>query len=121
MFLKSTLNTIRAISHLFLNSYLNFKCKIWNNFEAVITLDIINRLEGLETHSENKSLSELQYIFTARKYICRVHEYIFRVHQYICGPGSSVGIPTDYGLDGRGSNPGGDEIFHPSRAALGPT
>ena len=37
------------------------------------------------------------------------------------GPGSSVGIATEYGLDGPGSNPGGDEIFHPSRPALGPT
>jgi len=37
------------------------------------------------------------------------------------GPGSSVGIATDYGLDGPGSNPGGDEVFHPSRPALGPT
>ena len=36
-------------------------------------------------------------------------------------PGSSVGIVTDYGLDGPGSNPGGDEIFCPSRPALGPT
>jgi len=35
--------------------------------------------------------------------------------------GSSVGIATDYGLDGPGSNPGGDEIFLPSRPALGPT
>ena len=38
-----------------------------------------------------------------------------------CGPGSSVGIATDCGLDGPGSNPGGDEIFRPSRAVLGPT
>jgi len=37
------------------------------------------------------------------------------------GLGSSVGIATDYGLDGPGSNPGGDEIFRPSRLALGPT
>jgi len=36
------------------------------------------------------------------------------------GPGSSVGIATDYGLDDPGSNPGGDEIFRPSRPALGP-
>jgi len=36
-------------------------------------------------------------------------------------PGSSVGIATDYGLGGPGSNPGLDEIFHPSRMALGPT
>ena len=38
-----------------------------------------------------------------------------------CGPGSSVGIATDYGLDGPGSNSGRDEIFRPSRPALGPT
>jgi len=38
-----------------------------------------------------------------------------------CGPGSSVGIVTDYGLDGPGLNPGGDEIFCLSRPALGPT
>jgi len=30
-------------------------------------------------------------------------------------------MATDYGLDGPGSNPGGDEIFRPSRLALGPT
>jgi len=34
---------------------------------------------------------------------------------------SSVGIATDYRLGGPGSNPGGDEIFRPSRPALGPT
>ena len=28
-----------------------------------------------------------------------------------CGPGTSDGIATDYGLDGPGSNPGGGEIF----------
>ena len=28
---------------------------------------------------------------------------------------------TDYTLDGPGSNPGWDEIFRPSRPALGPT
>jgi len=39
----------------------------------------------------------------------------------LCGPGSSVGKATDYGLDGPGSSPGGDEIFRPSRPALGPT
>ena len=37
------------------------------------------------------------------------------------GPVSSVGIATDYGLGGPGSNPGGDEIFHPFRPAQGPT
>jgi len=37
------------------------------------------------------------------------------------GPGISVGIVTDYELDGPGSNPSGDVIFRPSRPALGPT
>jgi hypothetical protein len=37
------------------------------------------------------------------------------------GPGSSVGVAADYRLDGLGSNPGGDEIFRPSRPALGLT
>jgi len=36
-----------------------------------------------------------------------------------CGPGSSFGLANDYGLDSPGSNPGGDEIFHLSRPALG--
>ena len=43
------------------------------------------------------------------------------VYIYIYRPDSSVGIVTDYGLDGPGSNAGGDEIFRPSRPALGPT
>ena len=42
------------------------------------------------------------------------------IYSCLCGPGSSVRIATDYGLDGPGSNPGGDEIFRPSRPALGP-
>ena len=32
-----------------------------------------------------------------------------------------MGIATDYGLDGPGSNHGRDEIFRPSRPALRPT
>jgi len=39
----------------------------------------------------------------------------------VCGPSSSVGIVTDYGLDGPGSNPGGGEIFRPSGPVLEPT
>ena len=46
--------------------------------------------------------------------------FLFFIFFYY-GPGISVGIATDYGLDGPGSNPGGDEIFRPSRPALGPT
>jgi len=49
------------------------------------------------------------------------HIFLAMAHYFTCGPGSSVGIVTDYGLNGPGSNPGGDGIFRPSRLALGPT
>jgi len=39
---------------------------------------------------------------------------ITEVSPPVSGPGSSVGIATDYGLDGPVSNPGGDEIFRTS-------
>ena len=40
----------------------------------------------------------------------------------ICGPGSSVGIVTGYGLDGLGIESGGGRGFmHLSRPVLGPT
>jgi len=39
-----------------------------------------------------------------------------------CGPGSSVGIATDYGLDGPGIESRWERDFpHLSRPALGPT
>ena len=37
-----------------------------------------------------------------------------------CGSGISVGIATGYGMEGPGSNPGGDEIFRPSDRPWGP-
>jgi len=46
---------------------------------------------------------------------------IYEISMTSCGPGSSVGIATDYGLDGPESNPGGDEISRPSRPAQGAT
>jgi len=46
---------------------------------------------------------------------------IFSNYNLKWGPGISVGIATDYGLDGPGSNPGGDEVFRPPKPALGPT
>ena len=43
-----------------------------------------------------------------------VPHVIFYTHYELgSGPGSSVGIATDYGLEGPGSNPDGEEIFRP--------
>ena len=55
------------------------------------------------------------------KYLPNLYFMIYIQKNYTGGPGSTDGIATDYGLDGPGSNPGGDEIFCPSRPALGPT
>ena len=66
-------------------------------------------------------MNMLQYLNCNLAYL--ISDRIYN-RQYIvrnCGPGSSVGIATNYGLDGPGSNPGGYEIFRPSRPALGPT
>ena len=46
--------------------------------------------------------------------------YITQLEKNDVVPGSSVGIATDKGLHSPGSNPCGDEIFLPSRPALGP-
>jgi hypothetical protein len=59
-------------------------------------------------------------IFTQLVKLC-VSLLITKYYCSYCGPGSSVVIVTDYGLDGPGSNPSGDEIFRPSGPALGPT
>ena len=48
-------------------------------------------------------------------------DHIFYIQQTTGEPGSSVVIATDYAMEGPGSNPGGDEIFCPSRPNLRPT
>ena len=56
-------------------------------------------------------------------YVCVcvcIYIYVY-MYMYTCGLGRSVGIATDYRLDGPGSNPGGDKIFCPSKQILGPT
>jgi len=55
-----------------------------------------------------------------RSEFIQTSKYLLNV-TFTGGSISSVSIATDYGLDGPGSNPGGDEIFRPSRPALGPT
>ena len=50
--------------------------------------------------------------------------YIFKFQAVLFltrGPGSSVSIVTDYGLDGPGIESRWGEIFRPSRPALGPS
>ena len=64
----------------------------------------------------------LVYYESNMRHIIEIHDKIvLKITYKKNGLGSSVGIATDYGLDGPGSNPSGDKIFRPSRPALGPT
>jgi len=76
------------------------------------------RLRGL--HRDKFRFPCTTYCYSNKYSFCP-HTVCWSRRTIISGPGSSVGIVTDYGLDGPGSNPGGDEIFRPSRPALGST
>jgi len=64
------------------------------------------------------------YIYThtyTHTYSIYIYIYIY-THTLYSGPGSSVGIAADYGLDGPGSNHGGDETgpgAHPASCTMG--
>jgi len=65
-------------------------------------------------------IPEVSYAVVLRSFTAFLHRISQNTSNY-GWPGSSVGIATDYGLDGPGTNPGEDENFRPSRLALGPT
>jgi hypothetical protein len=49
-------------------------------------------------------------------FVACCHLFFTQITESKCGPGSSVGIATDNGLDRPGSNPGWDEFSaHPDR------
>ena len=78
----------------------------------------VERAPILYFHKQVIVIWAVQYFYIMRQ--------VFSVRKYSKlnskgGSGSSVGMATDYGLDGPGSNLCGDEIFRPSRPALGPT
>jgi len=64
---------------------------------------------------------KFRLMFMALECVYNIKLKLVLVYYIICGPGSSVGTATEYGLRGPGSNPGGDEIIRPSRSAMGPT
>jgi len=74
---------------------------------------------------DDKSLWDMtifsKFFFDQNNWSSKKPAYFPHVTPEGCGPGSSVGIATDYGLDVPGSNPGDDQIFPPSRPAVGPT
>ena len=110
-------------------SFIN--CRVWpasfdqpglqaNSLSAawlIAAVGSVVRRKLTQTKSTTRCLADW-YKF---KYVPHTRRHVIPDCINLCGPGSSVGIATDYGLDGPGSNPGGYEIFRPSRPALGPT
>jgi len=74
----------------------------------------------------NLSIPQSQRIFTMTAAVtCVLREthgpcILIMILSHLRGPGSSVGIATDYGLVGPGSNPDGDEIFRRPNRPWGP-
>jgi len=62
-------------------------------------------------------------IFSLTSTFLKCHKFILYILCIFCGPDSSVGIATTYGVDGPGieSRCGGGDFSHLSRTALGPT
>jgi len=66
-------------------------------------------------------------LFIKKKNQKLINKYLLEKHNF-CGPGSSVGVASDYGLDGPGYNPGGGRDFlqvqtgpgvHPGYSTMG--
>ena len=95
-----------------LTSYTSNKYNLYlaNSLTAAVSEPDLHRIlafhvPNLTTKLEDHALSPVRDVYS-------------RPPSVLGGPGSSVGIATDYLLDGPGSNPGEDEIFRPSRPTL---
>jgi len=88
------------------------------------------RVSGPFVKKTKYVVSKIEDFVKILYYACLIpiHAFLVVIHFSIyvpynpvhCGQSKSVGYAIDYGLDGPGSNPGGDEIFRPSKLALGP-
>jgi len=73
---------------------------------------------------ENNNENTRKQMITLLEVTLQQNYFSFCNNIYQPEKGVFMGSPisnTDYGLYGPGSNPSGDEIFRPSRPALGPT
>jgi len=86
----------------------------WINY-CVVFLSIYNRAMYKILKVDQSKFDKNTAFYSCLRHVFRVNIFLYYK------PGSSVGIATDYGLDGPGSNPGEDEIFRKSKTALEPT
>jgi len=94
---------------------------IWTRFSGFLHPHKHHNAHNMNVNANFVTPYNIVHVYMIWKYQQVICWYFDMITVNKCGPGSSVGIATDYGLDGLGSNPGGDEIFRPSGPALGPT
>jgi hypothetical protein len=71
---------------------------------------------------QNNVVSSLHFFFLPQWLSLFIFKILFGIVYANCGPGSSVGLATDYGLDGSGIEfQWGRDFSHTSRPAPGPT
>ena len=75
-------------------------------------------LKAIDAQSRNRPLVVVVDATESPTLIARIFKPSTRT---LYGPGSSVGIATDYGLDGPGIESRWGEIYRPSRPTMGPT
>ena len=86
-----------------------------NCFLIIVYFDQQNALNKIQQSTSQKTLRithKVLYITTMT---------VIKNKSTSAAPGSSVGIATDYGLDGPGIESRWGKIFRPSRPPLGPT
>ena len=111
-----------------LNSFSGVKSRICRSNEptSILTPSSVDATNRTRPYIQDSDIRCLGKVETLTKLYIKLQSPIMCLNLEIrpCvkrEPGSSVGIATDYGLDGPGSNSCGDEIFRPFGPALGPT
>jgi hypothetical protein len=90
-------------------------CNVWNK---IMFTSLKKRKEG---NIKERNLWFAEFFSSSRITSSEIRTLFWNslMHVYKSGSVSSGGIVTDYGLECPGSNPGGDEIFGPSRRGPG--
>jgi hypothetical protein len=104
--------------------FIIFTASVWTNFGYIIGK--ANFIATLRNHLHSHFFYSVDVVFVCKViYLSVIVKCLWYFALLICrcfGPGSSVGIAADYGLDGLGiESRWGRDFPHLSRPALGPT
>ena len=108
--------SISVLRHLYLKNI--FAASFFDHNPATGICCSVTRQASLRIMKAGLFLGMVQSVFNCWSLLWLPY---FRITTTTTTSSSSSSGSTDYGLESRGSNPGGDEIFRPSRPALGPT